>query len=147
MSSAETPVSKEQIFAGWPYDSLVWPLEPPDARSTPKLPTSYGHLFQYPFECNRPFGNAFGVRIDSSGNENCVVRRVFNCYDTFDLNGIDRRNSVPSKALRSGHNLPPCASTIDRQMERPRPNPSSLEEVRGSKMRSTISAATPGPLS
>jgi hypothetical protein len=48
----------------------------------------------------------------------CVRRhtspRLLDCHDNSDrLSGTDRRNSVPSEPLRSSHNRPPSASTID----------------------------------
>ena len=53
---------------------------------------------------------------------------------------------APNEPL-SIDSVPPCASTIDRASERPRPNPSGLVVVNGAAARSATPGSKPGPLS
>src|SRR4029077_3178350 len=50
----------------------------------------------------------------------------------FGAAGTVKRKTVPPPVLVSQCSLPPCASTIERQIERPRPMPLGLVETKGS---------------
>ena len=54
---------------------------------------------------------------------------------------------VPQDLCDDAHSRPPCASTIDRQMERPRPIPSPFVVKKGSNIRSRLPGSIPVPVS
>src|SRR6202030_21923 len=57
-----------------------------------------------------------------------------------------KRNTVPPPRLGSPFRRPPCASTIERQIERPSPIPLAFVETNGSKSRLATSFPSPRPL-
>src|SRR5262249_26274994 len=61
--------------------------------------------------------------------------------------GSENRNSVAPASREWSQRRPPCDSTIDRQIGRPRPSPASFDVASGSNSRSANSRSTPGPLS
>src|SRR5215475_10673562 len=61
--------------------------------------------------------------------------------------GTENRNSVAPASRLWSHTRPPCASTIEVLIGRPRPRPSCFEVARGSNIRVASWSSTPGPLS
>src|SRR5262245_46069500 len=59
--------------------------------------------------------------------------------------GSESTNTAPPPAARSATSVPPCDSTIRRQIESPSPTPDSFVLTNGSKMRSPSSSGNPGP--
>src|SRR6187549_1388641 len=54
---------------------------------------------------------------------------------------------APASALFSAHSRPPCAATMLRAIDSPRPSPLGLVVTNGSKSRSSRSGAMPAPWS
>src|SRR5262249_56866751 len=61
--------------------------------------------------------------------------------------GSSGGRGVPGGVLGPAHSFPPCASTIERLIDRPRPRPSRLVVKNGSKSRPAASGGTPVPVS
>ena len=58
--------------------------------------------------------------------------------------GSENRNSVAPASREWSQTRPPCDSTIETQIGRPSPSPSSFEVARGSNKRSACSVIDPG---
>src|SRR6185437_14293727 len=65
----------------------------------------------------------------------------------FPKTGSTTRNVTPFSGLLATEILPPCNSTMERQMASPMPRPSVLVVKNGSKMRSIWPSGMPGPVS
>lgn len=85
------------------------------------------------------------VHLDHDSTPECAGRTP--SRKLCQLCGKVNRNIVPPPGLSSASNLPPCASTITRQTDRPIPRPLDLLVTNGSNNFSRTADDSPGPVS
>src|SRR3954467_8801177 len=82
-----------------------------------------------------------------------LLRFVAHWLPSSDKGGLKRaackvkRKIVPPPGFGSAQTRPPCASTIEREIDNPMPMPSLRVVTNGSNSRSATSGARPGPVS
>src|SRR5882672_5123931 len=83
-----------------------------------------------------------GPRMPSHPSLYQVTARI---YGAGSLTGNEKENAVPWGVFAAADRRPPCASRIDRLIDKPMPSPSSLVVKKGSNRRGACSGSSPVP--